>query len=164
MMSRGAGLIVAAAGAILAGGGARAQAVAAAQTAYLVLRPEIRVKTEERTAGLWLRTSATVRGSNDSWRADETRATYAFSLQKQVIGHTWLGLSAVAQAPRFDAERGVMRDARHYAGARLSFEASGHVEMGVAWLRRLRGRGFASAPGGNRGIKPGPKAYMQLRF
>jgi len=150
--------------AIIASAPACAQAIAAAQTAYLVMRPEIRVKTEERVAGLWLRTSTTVRGSSDGWRADETRATYGFSVQKRVLGHTWLGLSAVAQAPRFDAERGMVRDARHYAGARLSFEASDRVEMGFAWLRRLRGRGFMSVPGGNRGIKPGPKAYMQLRF
>jgi len=164
MMSRGAGLIVAAAGMILASGHARAQAIAAAQTAYLVLRPEIRVKTEEHVDGLWLRTTATVRGPSEPWRADETSSGYGFSLQKEVLGHTWFGVSAYAQQPRFDADRGMIRDARHYAGARLSFEASEHVEMGFAWLRRLRGRGFMSAPGGNRGIKPGPKAYMQLRF
>ncbi|WP_137864702.1 MULTISPECIES: hypothetical protein [unclassified Sphingomonas] len=158
------GMVGLAAGMMLAAGPAGAQAVAAAQTAYLVLQPEIRVKTEERASGLWLRTSATVRGSNESWRADETRSSYGFSLQKEVIGHTWFGLSAYAQAPRFDADRGVVRDARHYAGARLSFEASDHVEMGFAWLRRVRGRGFTSLPGGNRGIKPGPKAYMQFRF
>ncbi|NIJ64735.1 hypothetical protein FHR20_001666 [Sphingomonas leidyi] len=158
------GAIGLAVGAILAAMPAQGQAVAAAQAAYLVLQPEIRVKTEERASGLWLRTSATVRGSNESWRADETRSTYGFSLQKEVIGHAWLGMSAYAQAPRFDADRGVVRDARHYAGARLSFEASDHVEMGFAWLRRLRGRGFMSLPGGNRGIKPGPKAYMQVRF
>ncbi|HWU95391.1 MAG TPA: hypothetical protein VN029_07320 [Sphingomonas sp.] len=163
MMIRGTGLI-AAAGAIFACTPACAQAVAAVQSAYLVLRPEIRVKNEEHVSGLWLRTSTTVRGPNEAWRADETRASYGFSVQKQVLGHTWLGLSAVAQAPRFDAERGMVRDARHYAGARLSFEASDHVELGFAWLRRLRGRGFMSAPGGNRGIKPGPKAYMQFRF
>ncbi len=163
MMIRGAGLIVAA-GAVFACAPACAQAIAAAQTAYLVLRPEVRVKNEEHVSGLWLRTSATVREPSEAWRADETKASYGFSVQKQVLGHTWLGLSAVAQTPRFDADRGVIRDARHYAGARLSFEASDHVEMGFAWLRRLRGRGFMSAPGGNRGIKPGPKAYMQLRF
>lgn len=143
---------------------AQAQAVAAAQAAYLALQPEIRVKTEERTSGIWLRATSTVRGSNDSWRADETRSTYGFSLQKEVIGHTWLGLSAYAQAPRFDADRGVVRDARHYAGGRLSFEAADNVELGFAWLRRLRGQGYMTVPGGNRGIKPGPKAYMQFRF
>lgn len=163
-MSRGAGLIVAAAGAILATGPAQAQVIAAAQTAYLVLRPEIRVKTDEHVEGLWLRTTATVRGPSEPWRADETSAGYGFSLQKQVIGHAWLGVSAYAQAPRFDADRGMIRDARHYAGARLSFEASEKIEMGFAWLRRLRGRGYMSTPGSNRGIKPGPKAYMQLRF
>jgi len=163
MMIRGAGLI-AAAGAIFATMPACAQAIAAAQTAYLVLRPEIRVKNEEHVSGLWLRSTATVREPSEAWRADETKASYGFSVQKEVLGHTWLGLSAVAQAPRFDPDRGMIRDARNYAGARLSFEASEHVEMGFAWLRRLRGRGFMSAPGGNRGIKPGPKAYMQLRF
>lgn len=163
-MSRGAGLIVAAAGAILANGPAQAQVIAAAQTAYLVLRPEIRVKTDEHVEGLWLRTTATVRGPSEPWRADEASAGYGFSLQKEVIGHAWLGVSAYAQAPRFDADRGMIRDARHYAGARLSFEASEKVEMGFAWLRRLRGRGYMSTPGSNRGIKPGPKAYMQLRF
>ncbi len=163
MMIRGAGLI-AAAGAIFACAPVCAQAIASAQAAYLVLRPEIRVKNEEHVSGLWLRTSATVREPSEAWRADETKASYGVSVQKQVLGHTWLGVSAVAQTPRFDADRGVMRDARHYAGARLSFEASNQVELGFAWLRRLRGKGFASAPGGNRGIKPGPKAYMQLRF
>ncbi len=163
MMIRGAGLI-AAAGAIFACAPACAQAIASAQAAYLVLRPEIRVKNEEHVSGLWLRTSATVREPSEAWRADETKASYGVSVQKQVLGHTWLGVSAVAQTPRFDADRGVMRDARHYAGARLSFEASNQVELGFAWLRRLRGKGFASVPGGNRGIKPGPKAYMQLRF
>jgi hypothetical protein len=163
-MNWGAGLVLATAGAILVQAPANAQAVAATQTAYLVLRPEIRVKNEEHVSGLWIRTSATVRGQSEAWRADETRASYGFSMQKQVLGHTWLGLSAVAQAPRFDADRGMVRDARHYAGARLSFEASNQVELGFAWLRRLRGRSFATPPGGNRGIKPGPKAYMQLRF
>jgi hypothetical protein len=156
--------MVAAAGAILASAPAQAQVVAAAETAYLVMRPEIRAKTDEHVEGLWLRTSATVRAPSETWRADETSAGYGFSLQKEVIGHTWLGVSAYAQAPRFDADRGMIRDARHYAGARLSFEASDHVEMGFAWLRRLRGRGFMSTPGSNRGIKPGPKAYMQVHF
>ncbi|MDG2532890.1 hypothetical protein P6144_04475 [Sphingomonas sp. HITSZ_GF] len=164
MTSRGAGLVAAAAGAILAQAPAQAQAIAAAQTAYLVVRPEVRVKNEEHVEGLWLRTTATVRQPSETWRADETSAGYAVSLQKEVLGHTWLGVSAYAQAPRFDMDRGMIRDARHYAGARLSFEASGNVEMGFAWLRRLRGRGFMSTPGSNRGIKPGPKAYMQVRF
>jgi hypothetical protein len=163
-MNWGTGLIAAAAGTIVASVPAQAQAIASAQAAYLVLRPEIRVKNEEHVSGLWLRTSATVREPSETWRADETRASYGVSVQKQVLGHTWLGLSAVAQTPRFDADRGVMRDARHYAGARLSFEASNQIELGFAWLRRLRGKGFASVPGGNRGIKPGPKAYMQFHF
>lgn len=163
MTIRGASLI-AAAGAAFACLPACAQTIAAAETAYLVVRPEVRVKTDEHVEGLWLRTTATVRTPSEPWRADETSAGYAVSVQKQVIGHTWLGVTGYAQAPRFDADRGMIRDARHYAGARLSFEASGHVEMGFAWLRRLRGRGFMSTPGSNRGIKPGPKAYMQVRF
>lgn len=166
MVIRSAGLIMVAAvaGTILASGPAQAQAIAAAQTAYLVMRPEIRVKTDEHVEGLWLRTTATVRGPSEPWRADEASAGYGFSLQKQVIGHAWLGLTGYAQAPRFDTDRGMIRDARHYAGARLSFEASESVEMGFAWLRRLRGRGYMSTPGSNRGIKPGPKAYMQIHF
>lgn len=153
-----------AAGVVLAAAPAHAQAIAAVQTAYLVLRPEIRTKTDERVQGLWLRTSATLRQPSEEWRADEASAGYSVSVQKKVIGHTWLGLTGYAQASRFDTDRGMIRDARHYAGARLSFEASDHVEMGFAWLRRLRGRGYMSTPGSNRGIKPGPKAYMQVHF
>ncbi|MEP9360581.1 hypothetical protein [Sphingomonas sp. KR3-1] len=163
MMIRGAGLILAA-GAGFACAPACAQTIAAAETAYLVVRPEVRTKTDEHVQGLWLRTTATVRASSEEWRADETSAGYGVSVQKEVIGHTWLGLTGYTQAPRFDADRGMIRDARHYAGARLSFEASDHVELGFAWLRRLRGRGFMSTPGSNRGIKPGPKAYMQFHF
>ncbi|NYT40045.1 hypothetical protein HZY97_04705 [Sphingomonas sp. R-74633] len=163
MTIRGAGLI-AAAGVMFACTPACAQVIAAAETAYLVVRPEVRVKTDEHVEGLWLRTTATVRAPSETWRADETSSGYGFSLQKEVIGHTWLGLSGYTQEARFDADRGMIRDTRHYAGARLSFEASDHVEMGFAWLRRLRGRGYMSTPGSNRGIKPGPKAYMQVHF
>jgi hypothetical protein len=163
MTIRGAGLI-AAAGAIFACAPACAQTIAAVETAYLVVRPEVRIKTDEHVEGLWLRTTSTVRAPSEEWRADETSASYSATVQKEVIGHTWLGLTGVTQAPRFDADRGMIRDTRHYAGARLSFEASDHVELGFAWLRRLRGRGFMSTPGSNRGIKPGPKAYMQFHF
>src|SRR6218665_2962523 len=127
MTSRGTGLIVAAAGAMLACMPAQAQTIAAAETAYLVVGPEIRVKTDEDVEGLWLRTTATVRTPSETWRADETSAGVGISVQKEVIGHTWLGVTGYTQAPRFDTDRGLVRDARHYAGARMSFEASDHV-------------------------------------
>lgn len=143
---------------------ALAQEAVAAQAAHLVPRIEVRTSLDAKSQGWWLRAATVVRAGAESWRTDEARSGYRITLQGKLLPRTWIGLGAYGQAARFDADRGAVRTARHYAGARLSFEASSDVELGFAWLRRLRGRGFASAPGGNRGIKPGPKAYLQIHF
>jgi hypothetical protein len=135
-----------------------------AVAAHLVPRIEVRTGVDAKSQGWWLRAATVVRAGAENWRSDEARSGYRISLQGELLPRTWIGVGAYGQAARFDADRGAVRTERHYAGARLSFEASSDVELGFAWLRRLRGRGFASAPGGNRGIKPGPKAYMQIHF
>ncbi len=152
--------------AMLAAGPAGAQAVAAAQTAYLGAAAGN--SREDRGAGIGPMAPHLRDGTGaatKSWRADETRSSYGFSLQEgSDRAHADFGLSAYARRAAFRCRSRVVRDARHYAGARLSFEASDHVEMGFAWLRRVRGRGFTSLPGGNRGIKPGPRPICTFRF
>jgi hypothetical protein len=156
---------VTATGAMLVASPALAQ-IGAARAAEPLLQPDNRANVDQRAAGWWVRAGTMVRANHPNWRPDEVRTDYRFSVQHTVVAKTWLGIGAYSQSPRFDPTRGDVRDARHYAGARLSYEASGNVELGFAWMRRLRGKTPLTnqVAGGNRGIKPGPRAYMQLHF
>lgn len=162
---RTTGLAIIIGSATLAAVPAAAQTVTSPQTAYLVMRPEIREKLEEKTDGLWIRAQSSVRTNNDAWRADETKAVFSFSVQKEVADHAWLGLITTSSPRRYDGDRIGIRNTRNYAGARVSVEPSSGVELGFAWLRRVGGKQMVRGVAGwNRGVKPGPKAYMQFHF
>ena len=132
---------------------------ACAQTApeqrlgFTVPHIETRVMFDERSRGLWLRAATVLRGESEQGAADG-RTRYRFSLQKQVIGHAWIGIGGYTQLPRFDPVRGRMRGQRNAVGPKLSFEAGGDVEMGILWMKRKK-RG---------GVPPGPRAYVQFHF
>jgi len=125
-----------------------------------LLLPTTKTAVEERAQGWWLRGSTQIRGDERAREEGEAQSSYRFSVQKRLLDHTWLGLTASGQAPRFDAMRGQMREGRHYAGARMSVEASEGVEFGFSWMKRIRSkeRGQRMQP------KAGPRAFVRFQF
>ncbi|RYY23775.1 MAG: hypothetical protein EOP62_19130 [Sphingomonadales bacterium] len=130
-----------------------AQSVEPPRIAFTTPHTETNVTFDDRSSGLWLRASTVTRDDRQLGGTDG-RTGYRFSLQKQIIGHTWIGIGSYTQLPRFDPIRGETRGARNAIGPKLSFEASGDVELGLSWMKRKR-RG---AP------PPGPRAYVQFNF
>lgn len=120
---------------------------------YNVPLTETHTTLDERAGGLWMRAATVVRSESEPGATDG-RTAYKFSLQKEILGHTWIGLAGYTQMPRFDPVRGEMRGARQAIGPKLSFEAGNDVELGLSWMKRKR-RG---AP------PPGPRAYVAFHF
>ncbi|WP_152664082.1 hypothetical protein [Sphingomonas sp. SRS2] len=111
-------------------------------------RLEARAIGEVKTPRWWLQGNAILRHSRD----DGDRGTglaYSASVQTMFAG-LWLGVEASGQAARLSGDAAAAPRGRHYAGPSLTFEheygEEFEVEIGLAWLARLRGDGPDSAP------------------
>jgi hypothetical protein len=86
-----------------------------------------------------------------------TGLAYAASVQRSLGGDTWLGIEASGQLARLDGATELAAAGRHYAGPSLTADlpiGASEVELGFAWLQRLRGDGPGS----------GPRIFAQFTF
>jgi hypothetical protein len=143
--------------AMFGGGTACAQAVIAA-TAAQKFSPLVTQTFDQRGAGLWLRADTVVRQGAQPWSLDDRRITQRVTVQHELVDHVWLGVTVVQQPARYDMSQRVVREERHSAGAKLSFEPTDDVELGLAWFKRKRGMPRRFGP------KPGPRAYVAYHF
>jgi hypothetical protein len=119
-------------------------------------RLEARAIAEVQTPRWWLQGNVILRHA----REDGERGTglaYAASLQTQVAG-AWLGIEATGQAARLSGDPDAAPRGNHYAGPSLTFERDigedAEIEIGLAWLQRLKGNGAGS----------GPRVFVQFLF
>ncbi|MCP3728911.1 hypothetical protein M9978_00565 [Sphingomonas sp. MG17] len=113
---------------------------------------EARGIVEVQRGGWWLQGNAMLR----HMREDGERGTglaYSASVQRDV-GGLFVGIEASGQAVRLGGEFGL----GHYAGPSVTFEHEfgdeREVEIGLAWLERLKGDGAPS----------GPRVFVQFTF
>ena len=104
----------------------------------------------------WLQANAILRHVRDDG-ARGTGIAYSASAQRAVAG-LWLGMEASGQAVRLGGEPALASQGSHYAGPSLTIEqdigAESEVEIGLAWLERLKGEGSPS----------GPRVFVQFTF
>lgn len=109
---------------------------------------EVRAIIERRARDWWLQTDLILRRANDDG-SYETNLAYAASVQRSLGSGTWLGFEASGQVARLGGETALAPAGRHYAGPSLTTElpiGGTEVELGLAWLQRLRGIGAGSGP------------------
>lgn len=117
---------------------------------------EARAIVERRARDWWLQGDLILRNASDDG-AHGTGLAYAASVQRSLGGGTRLGIEASGQVVRLDGAAVLAPAGRHYAGPSLTAElqiGKSEVELGLAWLHRLRGEGAAS----------GPRIFAQITF
>jgi len=117
---------------------------------------EGRVIVEHRSGRWWLQGDVIARHAREP-EASGTGIAYAGSAQ-HALGHSfWLGLEASGQLARIAGDPALAPAGQHYLGPSLTMERSagrGGIEIGLAYLYRIAGRG----PG------PAPRVFVQLTF
>lgn len=118
---------------------------------------ETRLIAETRSPQYWLQGAVILRHA----REDGERGTglaYAASVQHSVGKEMWLGVEASGQFARLSGDAELAPRGQHYAGPSLTIErpigGDNDVELGLAWLQRLRGAGPGS----------GPRIFAQFTF
>jgi hypothetical protein len=117
---------------------------------------EGRLIIERRNASWWLQGDAIVRHKREDGHGG-TGLAYAASAQRRVLG-AWFGIEASGRLARISGDEELAPAGEHYAGPSLTFdrEIGEHkeVEIGLAWLERLKGHGSNA----------GPRAFAQFSF
>jgi hypothetical protein len=117
---------------------------------------EARGIVEVQRGGWWLQGNAMLRHAREDG-ARGTGIAYSASAQRDV-GGLWLGIEASGQAARLSGEPELAPRGNHYAGPGMTFEhefgEDREVEIGLAWLQRLKGDGAPS----------GPRVFVQITF
>jgi hypothetical protein len=119
-------------------------------------RLETRAIVERRGPSWWLQGDLILRHVREDG-ARGTGVAYAASVQHALGGKAWLGIEASGQAARIGGAAELAPQGNHYAGPSLTVErpiGDGEVELGLAWLHRLRGNGPGS----------GPRIFAQFSF
>jgi hypothetical protein len=117
---------------------------------------ELRAIAERRASEWWLQGDLILRNAREDG-AKGTGLAYAASVQRSLGGRTWLGIEASGQMARVDGAPELAPSGRHYAGPSLTAElpvGGREVELGLAWLQRIRGHGPGS----------GPRIFAQFTF
>lgn len=117
---------------------------------------EARGIVEVQRGGWWLQGNAMLRHAREDG-ARGTGIAYSASAQRDV-GGLWLGIEASGQAARLSGAPELAPQGSHYAGPGLTIERdfgdNSEVEIGAAWLHRLKGDGAPS----------GPRLFVQITF
>jgi hypothetical protein len=117
---------------------------------------DTRAMVELQAPRWWIQGNAILRHARDAG-ARGTGFAYAASVQTKAAG-TWLGFELSGQASRLAGNDELAPEGRHYGGPSLTFEhdigEDAEVEIGLAWLARLKGEGPRS----------GPRVFVQLSF
>lgn len=112
---------------------------------------------ETRTPKWWVQAALILSQVRDDGERG-TGMAYATSLQHSLGEDTWLGIEASGQLVALSGEDEVAPEGQHYLGPSLTIErpigGGNEVEVGIAWLQRVRGRGPGS----------GPRVFAQLTF
>ena len=109
---------------------------------------EARAIVERRARSWWLQGNLILRQVHEDGRHG-TGLAYAASVQRSLGGETWLGIETSGQIVRLAGAAALAPTGRHYAGPSLTAELPAgrtEVELGLAWLQRLRGDGAGSGP------------------
>ncbi|WP_448664465.1 hypothetical protein ACG3SL_07255 [Sphingomonas sp. CJ20] len=116
---------------------------------------ELRGLIERRGKRWWVQLDPILRHARDSDGGRGTGIAYAVSAQRSLAGGVWLGAEASGRLARLSGSAELAPAAEHYAGPSLTVQArGGDVEIGLAWLQRLKGQG----------AKSGPRLFVQLSF
>ncbi|WP_404333504.1 hypothetical protein AB2M62_10410 [Sphingomonas sp. MMS12-HWE2-04] len=104
---------------------------------------------ETRTPKWWLQADLILRRVRED-RAQATGLAYATSIQRGLGEDLWAGIEASGQIARLSGEDEAAPAGQHYLGPSLTIERpigrGAEVELGFAWLQRVRGRGPGSGP------------------
>lgn len=105
---------------------------------------EARLIAEVGSNQWWAQGNVMVRRSSDKG-ASATRLAYAWSAQRALGDHAWLGIEGSGQSAPLWGGGGASADHGQFAGPSLTFEwpVSGdrEIELGLAWFRRVGGAG-----------------------
>lgn len=117
---------------------------------------EARGIIERQSERWWLQGNAMLRHAREDG-ARGTGIAYSASAQREA-GGLWLGVEASGQLLRIGGAPELAPQGSHYAGPSLTVErefgADSEVEIGLAWLQRLKGDGAPS----------GPRVFVQVTF
>lgn len=115
---------------------------------------ETRVIAEGRGSRWWLQGDLILRHRREDGMGG-TGGAYALSLQHALAEDLWFGIEASGQAVRLGGAEALAPRGHHHAGPSLTIErelGERELEVGVAWMQRIRGEGNGS----------GPRLFVQL--
>lgn len=118
---------------------------------------EARAIVERRRHGWWLQGDLIILRHTPDDGAQGTDLAYAASAQRALGDRAWLGIEVSGHLARLSAERAPAAQGGHYIGPAAAIElpvGKAEVEVGLAWLQRLRGDGPNS----------GPRLFAQFTF
>jgi hypothetical protein len=105
---------------------------------------EARLIAEVQSDAWWAQGNVMLRRSSDGSETP-TRLAYAFSLQRSLGDHVWLGVEGSGQSAPLWGGGGAGADSGHFAGPSVTVEwqlpGDREIELGLAWFRRVGGAG-----------------------
>ena len=109
---------------------------------------EARLILERRSPRWWVQFDAIGRHSRDGGTSG-TGLAYSASASRALRDGIWLGVEASGQMARLSGDAELTPRGQHYIGPSLTIEREAGetgLELGFAWLQRVRGKGPGSGP------------------
>jgi hypothetical protein len=109
---------------------------------------EGRAIVEQRSRRWWTQADAIVRVAREQGRQG-TGLAYSAAVSRAAGGGWWIGVEASGQLARIGGDSDLAPEGQHYAGPSVTLERDlgrRQVELGIAWMQRIAGRGPGSAP------------------
>lgn len=114
---------------------------------------ELRAIAESRSPRWWLQANLMLRHRREDGEAG-TNLAYVASVQRGPAPF-WYGIEASGRALRLGGDEDAAPARQHYLGPSVTYRAErSALELGVAWMARIAGRGAPS----------GPRVFAQLDF